>query len=500
MDQKQRLRAASDIIESKLEPVSRIRPHSRPPQYEGGKVKHCQKIGAIDILHSVQLANYHEIADAIVADIHAGRLRPGDKLPPQREFASSRGIAPSTAQRVYAELSRRGVVSGEVGRGTFVRLAAGPVKPALAEPTSLRIDLDLNFPTVPEQEALLSGSLAELMRRQDEWRAAFGPPAAHGTSSLRSAAAAFFSRGGRPLRARHLLFAGNGKQAIAAALAATVRPGEVLGVEALTYPFIKTIVQKLGIRLLPLPLDHEGIVPEALIEAHHEVGLSALYLQPTLHNPLGASMSVIRIGQIAEILAKEGIVAIEDRIYAFLDAGATPLYSPLCDDVILIESLSKRLAPGLTLGVIVTPEGLREDIARALHSGAWVASSLAQTVCARWMADGTAMKIVDAKRVDAAARQKLARQWLGRFDLVGNRKAYHCWLPLPGSWRADAFVAVAARHNIAVTPGSAFAVTPGHVPNAVRLALSAPPMELLSDALEKLASILDGGSDALSTD
>lgn len=443
----------------------------------------------------MQSANYHEIADAIAADIRAGRLRPGDKLPPQREFAYSRGIAASTAQRVYAELSRRGVVSGEVGRGTFVRLAGSPVRPALAEPTSLRVDLDLNFPAVPEQEALLSGSLSELMRRQDEWGAAFAPAAAHGTASLRSAAAAFFSRRRRPLAAEHLLFAGNGKQAIAAALAATVRPGGVLGVEALTYPFIRTIAQKLGIRLLPLPLDDEGIVPGALIEAHRDAGLSTIYLQPTLHNPLGVSMSAIRRAEIAEILLTERIMAIEDAVWIFLDADAAPLCSLAPEQVVLIDSLSKRLAPGLTLGVIVTPRELREDIVRALLSGAWLAPSLAQTVCARWMADGTAAKIVDAKREDAAARQKLARQWLGRFGLLGNRHAYHCWLPLPDSWRTDVLVAAAARHNIAVTPGSAFAVAPGHAPNAVRLALSAPPMELLSDALEKLASILDGGSD-----
>jgi DNA-binding transcriptional MocR family regulator len=112
------------------------------------------------------------------------------------------------------------------------------------------------------------------------------------------------------------------------------------------------------------------------------------------------------------------------------------------------------------------------------------------------MADGTAAKIVDAKRLDAAARQEVARRWLGRFGLIGNPKTYQCWLPLPDPWRADSLVAAAARRNIAVTPASAFAVAPGHVPNAIRLALSAPPIDALSEALETLASILEGGSDA----
>lgn len=442
-------------------------------------------------------ANYTELADAVVADIRAGKLRPGDRLPPQREFAYSRGIAVSTAQRVYAELSRRGVVSGEVGRGTFVRLAVPAARLAVGEPTSLTIDLDLNFPTVPEQDALLSGSLAELMRRDEEWHAAFLPARAYGTRALRSTTAAFVSPGGRwPHITESLLFAGSGKQAIAAVLAATVRRGEVLGVEALTYPFIKTIAQQLGVRLFPLPLDDEGVMPDALIEAHRDVGLSAVYLQPTLQNPLGVSMSPARRSQIVDVLNTEHILAIEDAVYAFLDPHPARLYGFGSNQVVLIDSLSKRLAPGLTLGIIAAPRALHENISKALYAGAWVAPSLAQTVCARWMADGTAARIVEAKRADAIARQKLARQWLGRFGLIANPQAYHCWLPLPAAWRADTFAAAAARHYIAVTPGSSFAGTPGHVPSAVRLALSAPPMEILSEALEKLASILDGGCDA----
>lgn len=445
----------------------------------------------------MHLSNYIEFADIIVADIRAGKLRPGDRLPPQREFAYSHGIAVSTAQRVYAELNRRGVVSGEIGRGTFVRLAVPAARLAVGEPTPLTVDLDLNFPTVPGQEALLSGSLAELMRRHEEWPASFLPARAYGTRSLRSTAAAFVLPGGRwPHITESLLFAGNGKQAIAAVLAATVRRGEVLGVEALTYPFIKTIAQQLGIRLFPLPLDDEGVVPDALIEAHRDVGLSAVYLQPTLQNPLGVSMSSARRSQIVEILATDGILAVEDAVYSFLDPHPARLYGIGTNRVILIDSLSKRLAPGLTLGVIAAPRELRENISRALHAGAWVAPSLAQTVCGRWMADGTAAKIVEAKRADAIARQKVARQRLDRFGLIGSRQAYHCWLPLPGAWRADTFVAAAARQHIAVTPASAFAVTPGHVPNAVRLALSAPPMAILSETLEKLASILDGGCEA----
>ena len=63
---------------------------------------------------------YVKLADAIAADITNGALKPGDRLPPQRNFAYERSIAVSTASRVYTELLRRGLVVGEVGRGTFI--------------------------------------------------------------------------------------------------------------------------------------------------------------------------------------------------------------------------------------------------------------------------------------------------------------------------------------------------------------------------------------------
>ena len=67
--------------------------------------------------------DYRALADAVATEIAAGRLRPGDRLPTQRRFARDHGIAVSTAARTYAELTKRGLVTGEVGRGTFVRAA-----------------------------------------------------------------------------------------------------------------------------------------------------------------------------------------------------------------------------------------------------------------------------------------------------------------------------------------------------------------------------------------
>src|ERR1700751_3991423 len=102
-------------------------------------------------------SEYLKLADGIAADIADGTFKAGDRLPPQRNFAWERKIAVSTASRVYAELLRRGLVVGEVGRGTFIAGEAGVALPN--EPRGARIDLEFNYPSVPEQTALIAKSL-----------------------------------------------------------------------------------------------------------------------------------------------------------------------------------------------------------------------------------------------------------------------------------------------------------------------------------------------------
>ena len=104
-------------------------------------------------------ASYTALVDAIAAEIAAGQLKAGERLPPQRQFAYEKGIAASTAARVYAELLRRGLVVGEVGRGTFVAGQA-PLPVLRVEPFDGRIDLEFNFPTMPDQAALIAKSLS----------------------------------------------------------------------------------------------------------------------------------------------------------------------------------------------------------------------------------------------------------------------------------------------------------------------------------------------------
>ncbi|MFD7323124.1 PLP-dependent aminotransferase family protein [Streptomyces sp. NPDC059875] len=455
---------------------------------------------------------YRRIADRVAERIADGRLRPGDRLPPQRLFARRHRIANSTAIRVYGELARRGLVVGEVGRGTFVRAAPPPPGPALAlaEATGLApVDLQLNYPSVEGQAELMARALGSLARSDVLAEATVRPAAAAGTPEARSAAVRILARAGWEPDPDRVLFAGNGRQAIAAAVSALVPPGGALGVEALTYPLVKAVAERLGVRLVPIGIDEEGMRPDALAAAHRAGPLAAVYVQPTLHNPLSLTASSRRRAELAAVLRESELFAIEDTTWAFLVPDAPePLAAHAPERVVLVDSLSKRLSPGLTVGHLVAPEGRVDDLARALRSGAWTAGGLALAAATRWAADGTVAEVVAAKRADAAARHALVRRHVGAYAIRTSPHAYYCWWELPAPWRAETFVAAAAERGIALTPGTAFAVSgrgggsgPGRGPggggggaaDAVRIGLASPPPRVLEAALARLAELAEAG-------
>ncbi|MFJ9690979.1 PLP-dependent aminotransferase family protein [Kitasatospora sp. NPDC101183] len=447
--------------------------------------------------------DYRAIADAIAADIEHGRLRPGEQLPTQRAFARRRGIAPSTATRVYRELARRGLTTGEVGRGTFVRAGrsardeARDGRVALAEPGTGPVDLELNYPAVPEQLAQLAGALAQLLR-PDVLGEALRPVGVAGTAAAREAFAALASAscGGREADPGSLLFAGNGRQAVAAALSALAAPGQRVGVEETTYPVVKAIAGQAGVRLVPLPVDEEGLVPEAVAAAHRAAPLRALYVQPRLHNPLGVSLPEARAAELAQAVRRLDLPVVEDAVWSFLCPGTTAFASYAPERTVLVDSLSKRLGAGLNVGFAVVPEGLRERTAGALRSGGATPSGFALEAAVRWIGDGTVEAVAAAKRADAMERQDLAREVLAPRRVRADRRSYVLWWPLAAPWRSETFVAAAARAGISVTPAEAFAVDPRRSPAAVRIALASPPLPVLARALAELARIEAAGPEA----
>ncbi len=454
------------------------------------------------------MTDFRTLAEAFASDLAqdlaAGRRRPGDRLPTSRDFAHSRGIAPSTASRVYAELVRRGVAVGEVGRGTFLRAAPSPLPapPAREQDSGGIVDLEVNFSVLPEQAAILAPALHQLAEPA-ELLGAMQRSGVRGAAADRAAAARLLTRADWAPDAENILFAGRGQQALTAVLTALASSGDRVGFEAMTYPMAKGMALRLGLQTVPLAMDEHGLRPDALAAAHRAHPLRLVYLQPELHNPLGVTMPAARRAELAALLRELGIVAIEDAVYSFLNASLLPPLAAMAPDhVVLVDSLSKRVAPGITLAFIVTPPSLRHRLGAALRLGGWTAQGHALAAGTTWIEQGAVDRLVTLKRQDAAQRNALVREVLGGAGLVlrGDPRAYHLWLELPGHWRAETFVAAAARRRIAVSPAADFAVGPGHAPDAVRLALAAPDAAALRPALETLRDLALAGPEAVAVE
>jgi DNA-binding transcriptional MocR family regulator len=443
--------------------------------------KHCTRC-------NMAKTDYRGLADAFARDIAAGKLKPGDKLPPQRLFAYKNGIAASTAGRVYAELLRRGLVIGEVGRGTFVAGQWTATKLADRDAHGSRIDLEYNFPILPDQSTMIASSLAGL-HRADVLDAALRPIGTIQLAAAKEATASFLAKGAWTPTPDAFVFTGSGKQSIAAAISALAPAGSRIAVEAVTYPMVKSLAARLGVSLVPIPMDASGMHPEVLDQTHRKGALSAIYLQPILQNPLGVSLPQARRKEIIAVAERHGLMIIEDHVYGFL-ADDEPLAALAPERCIVVDSLSKRVAPGLALGLLCVPARYRDHIAATVRAGAWSVSGFGLDAGMRLMNDGTAKAITVEKRQDAKARQALAAKCLAGFEIQADPRAYHLWLTLPDSWRSEAFAAAAARRDIAVTPSNAFTILPGHAPNAVRLALALPPLDQLRNALTRLAELL----------
>ena len=436
---------------------------------------------------------YLAIADALAEDARSGRLRPGARLPTHRELADRLGVTVGTVTRGYAEAARRGVVAGEVGRGSFVRgPAADLLSPALREAEDGLVELGLNLPPPLDEGkgGVLSRTLHALA--QQDLSALLDYPSDGAASGHREAGAAWLARAGLKADPERVLVSSGSQHALTVVFAAFLRPGDVLLTEALTYPGVKGVAGLLNLRLVGVPIDGHGLLPDAFEAACRSHAPKALYLIPTIHNPTTVVLGEARRREIARVARAHNVVVVEDDVHRLLAEEAPPPIATLLPELsCFLLGTSKTLAPGLRIGFIHAPAPLVPRIAAGIRATTWMAAPLMAEIFARWERDGTALKLLKRRRDEARARQRLAAEVLEGVSLQAHPSSHHAWLHLPEPWRADTFEAEARRSGVAVTSAQAFQVGRASAPHAVRLGLGAPrTREELRTGLERVAAAL----------
>ena len=433
---------------------------------------------------------YRAIVEALAEDFAAGELRRGARLPTHRDLAETLGVTVGTVSRAYAEAARRGLVSGEVGRGTFVRGAGDEP----AEDEAEICDLSQNHPPEPvgrPQRAALIDALASLTTSGDVGRL-LDYPAAGGGAHDREAGASWIARAGLAVSADEVLVCTGSQHGLTVVLATLLEPGDVLLTESLTYAGLQPVAGLLRLRLRGLPLDAHGLRPDALEAACREGGMKALYLIPTLHNPTTAVMPEARRREIAEVARRHGLRIIEDDVHGLLPTERpAPITTLAPERSYYLSSTSKTLAPGLRIAYVAAPPADVPRLAASLRATTWAVAPLTAAVASHWIGDGTADRILEARRQEARERQALARERLTGFDFDTKPEAYYLWLRLPEPWRSESFAAEALARGVRGTPADAFAVDRAQAPHALRLCIGAArSRETLARGLDAVAGLL----------
>ncbi|NQW12241.1 MAG: PLP-dependent aminotransferase family protein [Alphaproteobacteria bacterium] len=450
----------------------------------------------IPILDAHAGPRYRAIADAIAEDIASGALVPGARLPTHRELAWRLGVTVGTVTRAYKDAAARGLIDGEIGRGSFVRERRPSGWGAVTDTTNNPIDFGLNFPPAMDQsEAALRATLAQIATDDHGPSLAAYDPAG-GREAHRASLARWLTANGVATRADDVVITAGAQNAITVALMALTEPGDAVLCEALTHPGFKTIAARLRVRTVPVEIDRDGVVPDAVESAIRLNRPKAIFLIPTLHNPTTATLSAERRGAIAEMVARHGVPLIEDDIYrAFAGDDAAPVPPPIAslapEHTLYLASTSKHLAPGLRVGALRVPKPLRARLVAALRDTLWMAPPLMVEILVRWLADGTADRLTQGKRREQAARTALARAHLGDWLTPAPTSAPHHWLTLPQPWTGAEAADALRRDGITVADGTVFAAASGAGRNHVRLALGRPEeREAVARGLRTIAETL----------
>ncbi|PSS56947.1 PLP-dependent aminotransferase family protein [Pseudomonas sp. BBP2017] len=448
------------------------------PQYSG----HAQPV-------------YLMIADALEQDIIAGRLNPDDRLPTLKDLAEALKVTPGTVGRAYDEAAKRGLVIGEVGRGTFVlpakARAGSPVPDTRTIAESAEIDLSIIKPNDAGIEGWLRDSITELAQSADLSHVldytSDGGHAVH-----KQAGARWVQRSLPEARWQQIVLTSGAQHGLLVAISSLSRTRDVILCEEHCYPGIISLAHSLDRRLKGVQIDEFGLLPEAFRAACIEHRPALLVCVTTHQNPTNSIMPPERREAIAQIAREYDVFIIDDDIYGFLESQ--PAHKPISayapERSIYLTSLSKSILPALRIGYLYAPPETLSRLSSMVRSSVWMPSPLMAQLASNLINNGMGEQLIKVQQQEAAARQQMAREILGSYQIRSQPNSFHIWLELPEPWNCDEFANLARAQGVTVVSGSQFLAQRTTASCGVRIALMSPSRAELNFALTKLASLL----------
>lgn len=438
---------------------------------------------------------YLQIVHCLSEDVEAGRLSIGDRLPTHRDLAWRLGVTVGTVSRAYAEAERRGLIVGEVGRGSFVRSGTRSVAavgmPYLAAPGM--VELGINEPPAYLGADIHRSMMRELAResRLDEL---LKYQESRGRWEHRQAARKWVRLRGLDADESRILITSGAEHGISAALAGLTNPGDVLLVDELTWPGTKALAGLFGLKVLGVQGDELGMLPDALERACRTSGAHLAYTIPVAHNPLATTMPDDRRQAIAAVARRCELTILEDDICGPLirDCPA-PLASYAPERTVYITSISKSISSALRTGFCIVPDDRLPRMISAARALNWMAPPLDVEMATRMIESGAAQEVTGMIIDEMIGRHAIMRSAFSNLSYREQRTALHVWLRLPDAWRPEQFVSLARQAGVSLAPTDIFVASNSMSPQGVRVCLGGvKSRELLADALQRLARLISG--------
>jgi GntR family transcriptional regulator/MocR family aminotransferase len=337
---------------------------------------------------------YEYLYRRIRADILAGTLKAGEKLPSKRALAEHLRVSVITVENAYAQLEAEGYLLAEPRRGCFAaRVERAPAArapaPIVPEEAAKSWTLDLKTNRVDDSRFPFS-AWSRLTRQvlSEEGTALLAPIPHQGLPALRRAIAEDL----RDYRGMQVspeqILVGAGAEYLYLQLAQLLGRDTVLAVEDPGYPRIRQVYEKSGVRCAPVPLDGEGLEPEALRRS----GAQAVHISPSHHYPTGLVMPIRRRQELLRWAQERDGTVIEDDYdseFRFSGRPIPPLQSIDRDGrVVYINTFSQTIAPSMRMGFMVLPPRLLARWRRELGFYACTVPATEQAVLARFLSGG----------------------------------------------------------------------------------------------------------------
>jgi GntR family transcriptional regulator / MocR family aminotransferase len=467
-----------------------------------------------------------QISRAIIADVQGGRIRPGTRLPGTRTLADTLKVHRNTVLAAYEELESEGWVESTQARGTYISSALPEVKAqTFARRISLRdsVPETVGFdpgPEPPEVERtawpigalVMNGGVPDVrltpvqqlarayrqaLRRNT--RTVLNYSRSHGHPRLRAALATMLAttRGLAPSDEDVLITRGT-QMALDLIGRTLIRSGDVVAVEELGYNAAWEAFRRYGAKLMPVPLDRDGLNVDALEKLCEQTKVRAIYVTPHHQYPTMATLTAGRRLALLELARRQRFAIIEDDYdheFHYEGRPVLPLASvDRAGVVIYVGTLAKILAPGLRLGYVVAPRMLLERLAAARFYVDRQGDYAVEAAVAKLIEDGEVQRHARrARRIYHARRDYLTNALRRAFPQVlyfePPAGGMAIWAKADTQVDVDKWAERAEKRGVIVSPARRFTFD-GRSRQELRLGFAALDETELAEAVKRLRAAL----------